>query len=65
RDALLFDLYRPQPTDAQADRQPRKSMAVRLTFNAEATAPTESQIESAVASVLATLVVQLGACQRT
>ena len=65
RDALLFDLYRPQPTDTQADQQPRKSMAVRLTFNAETTAPTELQIESAVASVLATLAAQLGACQRT
>jgi phenylalanyl-tRNA synthetase beta chain len=62
RDALLFDIYRPKTTDA--GRLPEKSMAVRLTLNAQDAALTEEQIESAVASVVATLSAQVGARQR-
>ena len=62
RDALLFDIYRPKTSDA--GRLPEKSMAVRLTLNAQDVALTEEQIESAVASVVATLAAQVGARQR-
>jgi phenylalanyl-tRNA synthetase beta chain len=62
RDALLFDIYRPKTSDA--GRMLEKSMAVRLTLNAQDVALTEEQIESAVASVVATLAAQVGARQR-
>jgi len=62
RDAVLFDIYRPQTaaTDAPAE----KSMAVRLSLNADDAALTEAQIDAAVAAVLATLKDRLGARQR-
>ncbi len=57
RDALLFDIYRPQQSD-------EKSMAVRLMLNSDELALTEEQIDAAVASVVATLAAQLDARQR-
>ena len=64
RDALLFDIYRPKPTGTAADQPTGKSMAVRLMLNAKDTALTEAQIEACVASVVATLMAQVGARQR-
>ena len=57
RDAVVFDIYRPQSSND-------KSMAVRLTLNAQEQALTEAQIESAVASIVAELTAKLGARQR-
>jgi len=65
RDALLFDIYRPKSAEASAAKAPEKSMAVRLTLNGQDAALTEAQIESAVASIIATLSAQVGARQRT
>jgi len=62
-DAVLFDIYRPK-NPVGAEQPLEKSMAVRLTLNSDDTALTESQIDSAVATVVNTLVQQLGARQR-
>jgi len=63
RDAVLFDIYRPK-NPVGAEQPLEKSMAVRLTLNSDDTALTESQIDSAVVTVVSTLVQQLGARQR-
>jgi len=63
-DALLFDIYRPKLSTPSAPQRSEKSMAVRLTLSAQDTTLTDAQIESAVAAVVATLTVQLGARQR-
>jgi len=65
RDALLFDIYRPKTSDVSAAKAPEKSMAVRLTLNGQDAALSETQIESAVAAIIATLSTQVGARQRT
>jgi len=62
-DAVLFDIYRPK-NPVGAEQPLEKSMAVRLTLNSDDTALTESQIDSAVVTVVSTLVQQLGARQR-
>ena len=66
RDAVLFDIYRPKTVQAEgAPVVPTgKSMAVRLTLNADDVALTEQQIEAAVAAVVANLVDKVGAVQR-
>jgi phenylalanyl-tRNA synthetase beta chain len=64
RDALLFDIYRPKPSGEAAGQVTEKSMAVRLTLNAQDAALSEEQIDAAVAAVVATLGRQLGARQR-
>ncbi|MDD5031203.1 MAG: phenylalanine--tRNA ligase subunit beta, partial [Rhodoferax sp.] len=62
RDAVLFDIYRPKAPAADAAAE--KSMAVRLSLNADDAALTETQIDAAVAAILATLKDRLGARQR-
>lgn len=57
RHAELFDIYHP-------DRTQEKSMAIRLSLNAEDRALTEVEIENAVASVVRGLSDKLGARQR-
>ncbi|WP_296494997.1 phenylalanine--tRNA ligase subunit beta [Rhodoferax sp.] len=66
RDAVLFDIYRPKTpaTAAEPGVPPEKSMAIRLTLNAQDATLSEQQIEQAVAAVLATLSEKLGARQR-
>lgn len=65
RNAVLFDIYRPKAAPADAPLAATgKSMAVRLTLNAEDAALTESQIEAAVAAVVAALAAKVGAVQR-
>ncbi|MDD2924556.1 phenylalanine--tRNA ligase subunit beta [Rhodoferax sp.] len=64
RDAVLFDIYRPKPSLDGVAPTAEKSMAVRLTLNAQDAALTETQIDSAVAAVVASLVAQVGARQR-
>jgi phenylalanyl-tRNA synthetase beta chain len=64
REAVLFDIYRPKPTAEADESAPQKSMAVRLTLNAQDVALTEAQIELAVAAIVATLSTHLGARQR-
>lgn len=63
RDAVLFDIYRPK-TPVVPDHPAEKSMAVRLTLNADEYALTETQIDTAVATIVSTLTQQLGARQR-
>ena len=59
RDALLFDVYRPQ--QATAGLQPgEKSLAVRLTLASADATLTDDQIESAVRSVVERIASQLG-----
>ena len=66
RDALLFDIYRPKSSAAGMGQSAEKSMAVRLTLNArDDAALTETQIDSTVAAVVATLAEKIGARQRT
>jgi phenylalanyl-tRNA synthetase beta chain len=66
RDAQLFDIYRPKvdsstrPTEGAADR----SLAVRLTLNAEDATLTEVQIENSVQAIVQQLMADLGARQR-
>jgi len=66
RDAVLFDIYRPKTLAAAAEqsRPSEKSMAIRLTLNAQDATLSEQQIEVAVAAVLATLSEKSGARQR-
>ena len=64
RDALLFDIYRPKSSIENSGQVAGKSMAVRLTLNAQEVALTEEQIEAAVTAVVATLGSQVGARQR-
>ncbi|MFZ4625138.1 MAG: phenylalanine--tRNA ligase subunit beta [Rhodoferax sp.] len=65
RDALLFDIYRPKSSGRASDHATGKSMAVRLTLNAQDAALTEAQIDAAVAAVVATLSAQVAARLRT
>jgi phenylalanyl-tRNA synthetase beta chain len=66
RDAVLFDIYRPKTTATVAEQgvPSEKSMAIRLTLNAQDATLSEQQIESAVAAVISTLSEKLGARQR-
>jgi len=64
RDALLFDIYRTKAATSTTGQPAEKSMAVRLSLNAQEVALTEAQIDAAVASVVATLCTQVGARQR-
>jgi len=63
RDAMLFDVYRPQvgktPTGGLADGE--KSLAVRLTFNSDEATLTEAQIEAVMNAQLVQLATQLNA----
>jgi phenylalanyl-tRNA synthetase beta chain len=66
RNAVLFDIYRPKtPATATEQSVPsEKSMAIRLTLNAQDATLSEQQIESAVAAVISKLSEKLGARQR-
>ena len=59
RDAVLFDIYRPQPSAAQASGE--KSMAVRLRFQSDSAPMTDEQVDPAVRSIIDTLGAMLGA----
>ncbi|MGJ7579928.1 phenylalanine--tRNA ligase subunit beta [Variovorax sp. RHLX14] len=59
RDAALFDIYRPQPSAAQASGE--KSMAVRLRFQSDSAPMTDEQVDPAVRSIIETLGATLGA----
>ena len=59
REAALFDIYRPQPSAAQAGGE--KSMAVRLRFQSDSTPMTDEQVDPAVRSIIDTLGSTLGA----
>jgi phenylalanyl-tRNA synthetase beta chain len=63
RDAVLFDVYRPQAGKAGAGglAEGEKSLAVRLTFNSDEATLTEAQIEAVMAAQLAQLSAQLNA----
>ena len=63
RDAVLFDVYRPQAGKAGAGglADGEKSLAVRLTFNSDEATLTEAQIEAVMAAQLAQLSAQLNA----
>jgi phenylalanyl-tRNA synthetase beta chain len=66
RDAVLFDIYRPKTTKIDEYRSEcgEKSMAVRLTLNAEEATLSEERIDATVAAVVTSLVNQVGARQR-
>ena len=67
RDATLFDIYRPKPTQdvrESASSTAEKSLAVRLTLNSVEATLTEEQIELAVAAVVHSLVTGVAARQR-
>ena len=66
RDAVLFDIYRPKAQLAAPEQNmpAGKSMAIRLTLNAQDATLSEQQIEMAVAAVLATLSEKVAARQR-
>lgn len=66
RDAVLFDIYRSKTlaSDAEQNRPSEKSMAIRLTLNAQDATLSEQQIEVAVVAVLASLSEKSGARQR-
>ncbi|MDB5876850.1 MAG: pheT [Variovorax sp.] len=59
RDAALFDIYRPQPSAAQASGE--KSMAVRLRFQSDSAPMTDEQVDPAVRSIIDKLGATLGA----
>ncbi|OUM02722.1 phenylalanine--tRNA ligase subunit beta [Variovorax sp. JS1663] len=66
RDAVLFDIYRPQverdtPTGPGGLARGEKSMAVRLRFNSDGATLTDEQVEAAVAAILEQLSARLGA----
>ncbi|WP_394756953.1 phenylalanine--tRNA ligase subunit beta, partial [Rhodoferax sp.] len=65
RNAVLFDIYRPKSAKDMDAPDLAKSYAIRLTFNGEDATLTEEQIDNATQAVLASLVSQLGARQRT
>jgi len=64
RDALLFDIYRPNSANPVEKKLVEKSMAVRLTLNGQDAALTEGQIESAMAAVMVALAEKFNARQR-
>jgi phenylalanyl-tRNA synthetase beta chain len=59
RDALLFDVYRPNTQSGETLRE--KSLAVRLTLNSDESTLTEAQIEAAVDAVVQQLQTSLQA----
>jgi phenylalanyl-tRNA synthetase beta chain len=63
RDALLFDVYRPQAGKAPAGglNEGEKSMAVRLTLNSDDATLTEAHIDSVMSAQIAHLTVRLNA----
>jgi len=66
RDAVLFDIYRPQPlrdgavAAAGALAQGEKSMAVRLSFQSDSATLTDEQVEPAVRAIVEQLGAKLG-----
>ncbi len=64
RSATLFDIYRPQPGRSSLDAG-EKSLAIRLVLSSDATTLTETDIELALAGVLANLTRDLQARLRT
>jgi phenylalanyl-tRNA synthetase beta chain len=60
REAVLFDVYRPQQAGG-AVAPGEKSLAVRLTLNSDDATLTDAQIEAAVQAVIQRLAEQLGA----
>ena len=66
RSAVLFDVYRPSPQKINAPPLPasvlpgEKSMAIRLTFGADATLA-DAQIDNAIQTILAQLLLMHGA----
>jgi len=66
RDATLFDVYRPKlAAGATGEGAGEKSLAVRLTLGSDAATLTDEQIDASVQAVVAKLVTDLGARQRT
>jgi phenylalanyl-tRNA synthetase beta chain len=63
RDAVLFDVYRPQPGKPSAAglNEGEKSMAVRLTLNSDEATLTEAQIDAVMTEQMAYLTAQLAA----
>ena len=63
RDALLFDVYRPQAGKAPTGglNEGEKSMAVRLTLNSDEATLTEAQIDSVMSAQIAHLTDRLNA----
>jgi phenylalanyl-tRNA synthetase beta chain len=59
RDALLFDVYKPQQSTASL-KADEKSLAVRLTLASSDATLTDEQIESAVRAVVERIATQLG-----
>ena len=70
RDAVLFDIYRPQPARVGATSgtaglaSGEKSMAVRLVFRSEGQALNDEQVEPVVRAIVEQLASTLGARQR-
>ena len=63
RDAVLFDIYRPQPGAASTGglAEGEKSLAVRLSFQSDASSLTDEQVDVAVQAVLAQAAAAVGA----
>jgi phenylalanyl-tRNA synthetase beta chain len=63
RDAVLFDVYRPQPGKPSAAglNEGEKSMAVRLTLNSDEATLTEAQIDAVMTAQMTHLTAQLAA----
>jgi len=63
RDAVLFDVYRPQPGKPPVGglNEGEKSMAVRLTLNSDEATLTEAQIDAVMTAQLAHLTSRLAA----
>ena len=63
RDAVLFDIYRPQPgaTTTGGLAEGEKSLAVRLSFQSDAGSLTDEQVDAAVQAVLAQAKAAVGA----
>ncbi|MDQ8017937.1 MAG: phenylalanine--tRNA ligase subunit beta [Bordetella sp.] len=63
RDAVLFDIYRPQPGAASTGglAEGEKSLAVRLSFQSDASSLTDEQVDVAVQAVLAQATAAVGA----
>jgi phenylalanyl-tRNA synthetase beta chain len=67
REATLFDVYRPKPSNDSSnlpEHSSDKSLAVRLKLNSDEATLTEEQIEAIVQSVLEVLIRDVGARQR-
>jgi phenylalanyl-tRNA synthetase beta chain len=66
RDAVLFDIYRPQPGAAAGNLAAgEKSMAVRLSFQSDSGHLNDEQVDPAVRAIVERLTTTLGARQRT